>query len=95
MVSAVFVFELNVWPISVFTHRGRLANLRGKFRYIKIFLHNATVKDLGLVFKLKVAKMITGNSEAEANEDRFSYLGDVLGMEGGAQEAVSSRIRST
>ena len=39
--------------------------------------------------------MITGNSEAEANEDRFSYLGDVLGMEGGAQEAVTSRIRST
>ena len=39
--------------------------------------------------------MITGNSEAEANEDRFSYLGDVLGMEGGAQEAVASRIRST
>ena len=38
--------------------------------------------------------MITGNSEAEANADRFSYLGDVLGMEGGAQEAVTSRIRS-
>ena len=50
---------------------------------------------MGLVFKLKVAKMITGNSEAEANEDRFSYLGDVLGMEEGAQEAVTSRIRST
>ena len=39
--------------------------------------------------------MVTGNSEAEANEDRFSYLGDVLGMEGGAQKAVTSRIRST
>ena len=39
--------------------------------------------------------MITGNSKAEANQDRFSYLGDVLGMEGGAQEAVTSRIRST
>ena len=26
--------------------------------------------------------------------DRFSYLGDVLGVEGGAQEAVTSRIRS-
>ena len=39
--------------------------------------------------------MITGNSEAEANEDRFSYLGDVLGMEGGAQKVVTSRIRST
>ena len=24
--------------------------------------------------------------------DRFSYLGDVLSMEGGAQEAVTSRI---
>ena len=40
--------------------------------------------------------MISGNSEAEANEDRFFYLGDVLGMEGGAQEPVTSRIiRST
>ena len=38
--------------------------------------------------------MITGNSEAEANEDRFSYLGDVFGMEGEAQKAVTSRIRS-
>ena len=26
--------------------------------------------------------------------DRFSYLGDVIGTEGGAQEAVTSRIRS-
>ena len=33
VVSAVFVFELNVWPIFVFTYWGRLANLRGKFRY--------------------------------------------------------------
>ena len=26
--------------------------------------------------------------------DRFSYFGDVISMEGGAQEAVTSRIRS-
>ena len=26
--------------------------------------------------------------------DRFSYLGDVISTEGGAQEAVTSRIRS-
>ena len=40
--------------------------------------------------------MVSVNSEAEANEDRISYLGDILFMEGGAQEAVTSRIiRST
>ena len=36
--------------------------------------------------------MISGDSEAEANESRFSFFGDVRGMEGGAREVATSRI---
>ena len=37
--------------------------------------------------------MILGNSEAEVNEDSFAYLGNELGIEGGAEEATTSSIR--
>ena len=39
-------------------------------------------------------KMITWDGDNIEVVDRFSYLGDVISMEGGAQEAVTSRIRS-
>ena len=39
-------------------------------------------------------KMITLDGDNIEVVDRFSYLGDVISREGGAQEAVTSRIRS-
>ena len=39
-------------------------------------------------------KMITLDGDNIEVVDRFSYLGDVISTEGGAQEAVTSRIRS-
>ena len=38
-------------------------------------------------------KMITLDGDNIEEVDRFSYLGDVISTEGGAQEAVTSRIR--
>ena len=40
-------------------------------------------------------KMITLDGDNIEVVDTFFYLGDVISMEGGAQEAVTSRIRST
>ena len=37
-------------------------------------------------------KMIALDGDNIKVVDRFSYLGDVISMEGGAQEAVTSRI---
>ena len=45
------------------------------------------------VFKDK-DKMISVDGDNLEVVDRFSYLGDVISTEGGAQEAVTSRIRS-
>ena len=47
----------------------------------------------GVVFEDE-DKMISLDGDSIEVVDRFSYLGDVISAEGGAQEAVTSRIRS-
>ena len=47
----------------------------------------------GVVFEDE-DNMIRSDGENIEVVDRFSYLGDVISMEGGAQETVTSRIRS-
>ena len=47
-----------------------------------------------MVFKDKDNMLSLGGDNIEV-VDRFSYLGDVISTEGGAQKAVTSRIRST
>ena len=39
-------------------------------------------------------KMISLDGDNIEKVDRFSYLSDVISTEGGAQEAVTSKIRS-
>ena len=63
-----------------------------KFNQRESFTCKKCIPD-GVVFEDE-DKMISLDGDNIEVVDRFSYLGDVISTEGGAQEAVTSRIRS-
>ena len=69
----------------------RCSGVRGSLTRVNDFSCKKCIP--GVVFEDE-DKMINLDGDTIEVVDRFSYLGDVLSTEGGAQEAVTSRIRS-
>ena len=68
----------------------RCSGVHGSLTQVKDFTCKKCIP--GVLFEDE-DKMITLDDDNIEIEGRFSYLGDVISMEGGAQEAVTSRIR--
>ena len=66
---------------------------RGVLEYIEVQPERKILHAKNAFLVCNSDKILNLNGDNIEVVDRFSYLGDVLSMEGGAQEAVTSRIR--